>query len=72
MSEPKSYTAACCEILQGDSSVEDPHGLRAHNSFEEPERVRIQPYTQVMKDEAGFVLTLPAASVVHLMLRPLS
>lgn len=69
MNESKPYTATLCEILQGESSSEDPHGLRAHNSFEEPEQVQIRPYAQISKDESGFALTLPAASVVHLTLR---
>ena len=69
MNESKPYTAALCEILQGESSSEDPHGLRAHNSFEEPEQVQIRPYAQISKDESGFALTLPAASVVHLTLQ---
>ncbi len=69
MNESKPYTATLCEILQGESSSEDPHGLRAHNSFEEPEQVQIRPYSQISKDESGFALTLPAASVVHLTLQ---
>ena len=69
LNESKAYDVSLAEILQGESTAEDPHGLREHNTFEEPDRVQIRPFTRVQKNETDFELTLPAASVVHLTLQ---
>jgi alpha-N-arabinofuranosidase len=40
--------------------------MDAHNSFDEPDRVRPEPFTGAMHSEAGIMLSLPAKSVVAL------
>ena len=41
----------------------------AHNTFEQPENVTVQPFTAIRKTERGLVLTLPACSVIAVSLR---
>ncbi len=66
LNDPQIYEVSCGEILKGESAEEDPEGLRAHNSFEEPECVQIQEFTKIRRESYGFAVTIPAASVVHI------
>ena len=47
-------------VLTGD--------MTAYNSFEEPEKVKVQPFTAIRATERGLVLTMPACSVVSVQI----
>lgn len=69
LSGKNAYHVAKGEILKGEKTAEDPEGLRAHNSFEEPDCVQIQNFDGVREENGKFAFTLPAGSVLHLALK---